>query len=264
MTKLTISLIFAGLIASGSLAMAENTNTVLAVVNGKEITIDQVKYLDRKGTIDFDNLTPQQKKELLESLINQQLVLEQLRKEGFDQADHIVAEVKALTETYIIKQYMVKVALGFDFSEETLKANYEEKYLNKLEQYRIRHILLTTEDEAVVLISELKDGADFLSLAEQQSQDKISAKKGGDLGWLTSEDMVPSFYKTVSALTKGDISLRPTKTQFGWHIIRLDDKHVVTPPAFSEVKKSIRQQLIKEKMNNYFNSLRAKAKIEIK
>lgn len=262
--KLIFFGVFAGILATGSLLMAANTDTVLAIVNGKELTVDQLKHLDRKHTIDFDNIDPQQKKVLTESLIHHHLVLEQAKNEGFDQVDHIVADVKALTEAYIIKQYLVKVALGFDFSEEVLKANYEDKYLNTPEQYKIRHILLATEDESTALILEIKNGADFSRLAEQQSQDKVSSEKGGDLGWLTSEDMVPSFYKTVSELKKGDISLKPTSTQFGWHIIRLDDKRETTPPAFNEVKKNIRQQLIEKKVTDYLNTLRANAKIEIK
>ncbi len=263
-TKLTIPLVFAGLFISGSLSMADNTNTVLAIVNGKEITIDQLKYLDRKGSIDFNNIDPQQKKTMIDSLINHQIVLEQIRSEGFDQTPQIAANVKALTEAYIIRQYLVKIALGFDLSEEALMANYADKYLSKPEQYKIRHILLRTEDETNNLILELKNGADFSSLAEQKSQDKVSAQKGGDLGWLTSEDMVPSFYKTVSELTKGDISLKPTKTPFGWHIIRLDDKNEVTPPSFEEIKESIKQQIIKEQITDYLNALRANAKIELK
>ncbi len=262
--KVALFLCLAGLNASGNVTMASASNPVLAIVNGKEITVNQIKSFSRAGSIDFDNIDPLQKEKLIESSIKHQLLLEKAKNEGFDQTDHMVAAVKVLTESYIVKQFIVQVALSFDISEEVLKNHYKDKYLNLTHQYKVRHILSTTEADSTAIILEINDGTDFSNLAKQKSLDKVSAPKGGDLGWLTQVEMVPSFYITVSELKEGTTSLKPTKTQFGWHAIILDDKREVTPPTFEEVEKSIKQQLIGEKLAEYISDLKDIASIVIK
>jgi len=245
--------------------MADNTKTVLALVNGTEITSEQIEQLPgfRENT-DFAKLKDEQKAQIIVSLINRQLVIEQAKKEGFDQSEQILSTVKDMAETYIAQQYLIKIASAINLSEEVLVAYYEDNFLDQPEQYEIAHILLATKDEVDGVLESLKNGVDFSSLAKTKSKDKVSAEKGGDLGWLASGDMLPSFYKTVSELHRGEVSAQATKTQFGWHIIKLNDKREKTALPYAQVKQRIQQALIEEKIAGYLAGLRQESIIELK
>ncbi len=264
MRLLTISTLFVML--SGAIACnsaygrheAGQSHNVIAIVNGKEITTDQV------NNIDLDLLSPQQKKQLIDSLIIRQLLMEEAVKEGFDKQDRIVAAVRSLTELHIVTQYTAQLAAGFDVNDEVLRSLYDAEYSSSSTQYKISHILLTKEEEGQALIAMLARGDDFTELAKQNSQDMVSAQKGGDLGWLTSEDIAPSLYRDISGLNKGEVSRSPVQSPFGWHILKLEDVRRVNPPKFEDVKRKIRQQLIEKKLRDYLDNLKAKATIEIK
>jgi len=263
--KSTLFLLTAGFIASPFLVLADDPKTVLALVNGTEISSAQIEGLsDINANIDFAALTDEQKSQILVSLINRQLVVEQAKKEGFDQSEQIANAVQAMTETFISQQYLIKVAAGTDLSDEALMVYYEDKYLHQSEQFEIAHILLASEEEANAVLQSLGKGADFSELAKTKSKDRVSAQKGGDLGWLTSGDMTPSFYKTVIDLDQGQTSTHATKTQFGWHVVRLNDKRESALQPFNQVKQSIRQVLVEQKMADYLEDLRNRATIEIR
>jgi peptidyl-prolyl cis-trans isomerase C len=237
---------------------AGRAHDVIAIVNGKEITSDQV------NNIDLDALPPQKKKQLIESLINRQLLMEQAVKEGFDKQEHIVAAVKALAELHIVTQYTAKLAASFNVRDEELKSIYDVKYSSSSTEYKIRHILLATEKEGQALIAMLAKDDDFAQLAQKNSQDMVSAKKGGDLGWLTSKNIVPSLYGEISRLAKGEVSGSPVQSPFGWHVLKLEDIRKVMPPKFEAVKRDLRKQVVEKKLRHYLGNLRAKATIEIK
>jgi len=261
--KSTLLLLTTGFIASPFLVKADDPKTVLAVVNGTEITTAQIEGLSGiNANIDFAALTDEQKSQILVSLVNRQLVVEQAKKEGFDQSEQIANAIQAMTETYISQQYLIKVAAATDLSDEVLMAYYEVEYLHQSDQYEIAHILLASEEEAHAVLQLLGEGADFSELAKTKSKDRVSAQKEGDLGWLTSGDMMPSFYTTVSELNRGETSAQVTKTQFGWHIVRLNDKRESTPQPFNQVRQRIRQVLVEQKMADYLEELRNRATIE--
>ena len=237
---------------------AGQPHNVIAIVNGKEITTDQV------NNIDLDLLSHQQKKKLIDSLIIRQLLMEQAVKEGFDKQERIVAAVKSLAENHIVTQYTAQLAAGFNVSDKALRPLYDAEYSSSSIQYKIRHILLTSEKEGRALIAMLARGDDFTELAKKNSQDMVSAQKGGDLGWLTSENIAPSLYRVISGLNKGKVSRSPVQSPFGWHILKLEDVRRVKPPKFEDVKRKIKQQLIEKKLREYLDHLKAKATIEIK
>ena len=262
--KLVSVIVFAGLFVHSATAVADRVGNVVAVVNGKQITTDTLNIPGAKRKIDFSKIDGKQKKQIIDSLINQHLILEEARMEGFDKSEQMAKALKALSETFIVKQYMAKVALGFDIGDKAVKDFYIAEYSNSPIKYKVLHILLTSEEEAKGLIMQLKKGAGFAALAKEKSRDMVSAQKGGDLGWLTTRDMGPSFAKTVSGLKKSEIVATPTKTQFGWHIIKLDDKREKPAPPFAKVKEKIRQKLLKQKLTDYLANLKSKADIEIK
>jgi peptidyl-prolyl cis-trans isomerase C len=145
-----------------------------------------------------------------------------------------------------------------------LQKRYEErlKAMPTEEEVHARHILVSTEDEAKALIAELKKGAAFDKLAKEKSTDKASGAEGGDLGWFKKSDMVKEFADAAFALKKGELTDNPVKTQFGYHVIKLEDRRQAPPPTFEELQDQIREELARETVTQILDQLRAGAKIE--
>ncbi|MCU7940084.1 MAG: peptidylprolyl isomerase [gamma proteobacterium symbiont of Bathyaustriella thionipta] len=243
--------------------MAEDK--ILATVNGQDVTESQLEIAAAQSKINYKEITPEQKKLLTEALVNRQLVLGEAIKNKYDKDPDITARIKALTDSYIAANYLATVAEKYQSSEDEMMAYYEKNVINNTpREYKARHILVKTEDEAKALIKEIKGGADFSELAKEKSTDTGSATKGGDLGWFTQKDMVASFSKAVAGLKKGELAQAPINSQFGWHVIILDDERATPPPEFTAVKQDIDKILIKIKLNTYLSDLNANAKIELK
>ena len=246
-------------------ATANDSPIVIAVVNGIEITSDAIVGGFGSGSnADFNSLNDDQKSQLIVSLINRQLVLEQAQQEGFDRSKRIQAIVKAITETYVVEQYLIKLAAGFDLGEEAIMRSYSENYSDVPEQYDVSHILFGTAEEAQTALERLANGVDFANLARSESLDSLSAERGGQLGWLNADEMAPSFFNTVASLSEDQVSDRPIRTFSGWHVIRLNSRRNPKRPPLSEVLPQIQQQLIKEQMAAYLEGLREQATIEIR
>jgi peptidyl-prolyl cis-trans isomerase C len=129
------------------------------------------------------------------------------------------------------------------------------------QEVRARHILVPTEKEAQAILDELKRGTDFAELARQKSKDPGAAAEGGDLGYFTKDQMVPEFSEVAFKLNKGELS-DPIKTQFGWHIIRVEDKRSKRPPDFADVKDQVETYVIRRAQTELITKLRQGAKIE--
>jgi peptidyl-prolyl cis-trans isomerase C len=144
-----------------------------------------------------------------------------------------------------------------------MKAEYDKFVAaNSGKEYKARHILVEKEAEAKAIIARLKRGAKFEDIAKKQSKDPGSGANGGDLDWSTPDNYVAEFGQAMTKLNKGQITDAPIKTQFGWHIIRLDDVRTPQLPAFDQVKPQLQQQMTQQKLGKYQEELRAKAKIE--
>ena len=261
--NLVLALACSGLFLASSPLAAEDK--ILATVNGQNVTESQLEIAAAQSKIDFKAITPEQKKLLTEALINRQLVLGEAIKANYNNDPDIKARVKALTDSYIAANYLATIAEKMNSSEDEMKAYYNKNVVpNVPKEYKARHILVKTEDEAKTLIKEIDSGADFSKLAKEKSTDSGSASKGGDLGWFTEQDMVASFSKAIAGLKKGELAKSPVKSQFGWHVIILDDERSAAAPEFSAVKDEINKILIKIKLNQYLTDLNAKAKIQVK
>jgi peptidyl-prolyl cis-trans isomerase C len=149
-------------------------------------------------------------------------------------------------------------------SDADIQTEYNSKYGAPTKEYKASHILVKTEDEANALIAKLKKGADFADLAKKSSTDPGSGKNGGDLGWFPGTQMVPEFTAALQTLEKGKITDKPVKSQFGYHIIKLEDTREAAPPALAEVKPQIENTLKQQKFQKYLEDLRANAKVEFK
>jgi peptidyl-prolyl cis-trans isomerase C len=131
------------------------------------------------------------------------------------------------------------------------------------EEYKARHILTKTEDEAKQVIQKLKAGGDFKALAKEYSTDPTAGPSGGDLGWFSAQQMVAPFSSAVVAMKNGDYSQEPVQTQFGWHVILREESRAKTPPPLEAVKANIQAQMQRNAIENHIETLRTSAKIEM-
>jgi peptidyl-prolyl cis-trans isomerase C len=148
-------------------------------------------------------------------------------------------------------------------SEPAMRKVYDEavKQMSGEQEVRARHILVATEDEAKKVLDELKKGTDFAELAKQKSKDPGAAAEGGDLGYFTKDQMVPEFAQAAFKLEKGQLS-EPVKTQFGWHVIKVEDKRSKPAPAFEQVKEQLETYVTRKAQADYIAKLREGAKID--
>jgi len=245
--------------------------TVLATVNGSTITSAdfdrEVKALPEyiRGMAD----TPQGKKELIDTLVMRELILQQAAKEGLDKGKEIDEKLAELKKRIVVDTYLKKkVETDAKISDEELKKFYDQN-LDKFksgEQVKASHILVKSEQEAKDILAQLKGGASFEELAKAKSAD-TSASKGGDLGWFGKGNMVPAFEKAAFALKEGQLS-GIVKSEFGFHIIKLTGKRAAGTRSFDEVKEQITAALMPSKQQQIFmqlkEDLKKGAKIELK
>jgi peptidyl-prolyl cis-trans isomerase C len=242
-----------------------DASSVVAVVNGEKITKDVwdlwVKMRTR-GSNPGD-LTPEQVTENLDSLIQIYVAGQQARKEGLAGGED-GARIELMKETALADLLSKKFLEGAEPTTEEKRAEYDKQValLPKLE-YRARHILVDDEAKARELIASLDGGASFETLAKDNSSDS-SAQEGGDLGWFVASRMVKPFADAVEALEKGAYTKEPVKSQFGWHVIKLEDTRPLTPPSFEEVEAQIGPLVQQSKFQAYLEELAKTAKIERK
>jgi peptidyl-prolyl cis-trans isomerase C len=166
-------------------------------------------------------------------------------------------------QTILIRELFAEFQKNNPVSDADVKAEFDKFVAtNSGKEYRARHILVETEDQAKSILANLKKGAKFEDLAKKLSKDPGSGAKGGDLDWASPGNFVKEFSQAMVALKKGQTTESAVKTQFGYHIIRLDDVREAQLPKFEDVKPQILQQLQQAKMNAYQQELRAKAKVE--
>jgi peptidyl-prolyl cis-trans isomerase C len=236
----------------------------VATVNGSAITRPEydlfVKDLLQGKQ---QELTADQKNQVLDDLINMQLLADQAEKDGLQNDPDTVAQLHLLHEKVMADAEQQKFVKSFQPSDADLKTEYDTAVaaMDKTE-YKARHILVASKEEGQQIIKKLKGGAKFEELAKTQSTDTGSKNNGGDLGWFTTSRMVKPFADAVVALKKGEITPEPVQTQFGWHVIQLEDTRDKTPPPFDQVKTQLTNQLIRKKLQAYVADLKKNAKIE--
>jgi peptidyl-prolyl cis-trans isomerase C len=244
---------------------AAPADPVVARINGFDIHRSDIEEAAR-------NLPPQARQQpadkIYEALLNQMvgttLVAQAARRAKFqDQPD--TKRKLALIQDQVLAQLYIDQLIQKDITEAKLKAAYE-KYLKTApprEEVNARHILLTNEADAKAVIDQLKKGADFATLAKEKTTDPAGKTSGGDLGWFTKDQMVPEFADAAFKLKKGEFTETPVKTQFGWHVIKVEDRRVAKPPSFEELKPQLSNQLAREFVAQKMNELKTAAKIEL-
>jgi peptidyl-prolyl cis-trans isomerase C len=169
----------------------------------------------------------------------------------------------AFTRNKLLMELLLQQEGKAALTDKAVKAVYDDavKQMSTDQEVRARHILVPTEKEAQAILAELKMGTDFAELARQKSKDPGAAAEGGDLGYFTKDQMVPEFSEVAFKLNKGELS-DPIKTQFGWHIIRVDDKRSKRPPDFAEVKDQVETYVMRRAQTELITKLRQGAKVE--
>ena len=244
-------------------ATVNDTSTVLATVNGSPITeavvvlYEKQLHARRPG-----NPLGQDRRAILEEIINLELARQSGEKQGLDKDVDTQLQIDQQHRAVIATAAIQHELETNPVSDEELKKIYQEQAPSGSE-YKARHILVKEEDAAKTLIVELDNGADFSELAKQHSTGP-SGKSGGELGWFSSEQMVAPFSEAVAAMEKGLYTKQPVKTQFGWHVIMLDDTRDASPPPFEQLKPQLQAFVQKQRVQDYIGKLRQSATIEIK
>lgn len=255
-----ISTLAMGLIAALSFsAWSQN----LAIVNGKPVPSSRVDALKQQVERSGRPVTPEILAQIKEELIAREIFMQEARKRGLDASEDYKAQLELARQSLLIRELFANFQKKNPVTDAEIKAEYDKFVAaNGGKEYRARHILVEKEDEAKALIADLKKGAKFEDLAKKASKDPGSGANGGDLDWANAASYVPEFSNAMVKLEKGQMTDAPVKSQFGFHIIRVDDVREAQLPKLDEVKPQITQQLTQSKLGKFQEDLRSKAKVQ--
>ena len=257
MNKQLLSAALVALLAAP--AFAQN----IAVVNGKPVPSSRVEALKQQVEASGRPVTPEVLDQIKQELIAREVFMQEAKKRGLYAADEYKNQIELARQTILIRSLFADFQKKNPVTEADIQAEYDKFVAaNGGKEYHARHILVETEDQATALIAEIKKGAKFEDLAKKNSKDPGSGANGGDLDWAAAGSYVPEFSGAMTKLEKGQMTDTPVKSQFGFHIIRVDDVREAQLPKLEEVKPQISQQLQQQKLGKFQEDLRAKAKIQ--
>ena len=240
-------------------ALAQN----VAIVNGKPVPMSRVDALAQQLARAGRPVSPEMMGQLKEEVIARELFMQEASRLGLDASEDFKTQMELTRQTILIRELFGMFQKNNPVTDADIQAEYDKfTAANSGKEYRARHILVEKEEQAKAIIASLKRGAKFDDIAKKQSKDPGSGAKGGDLDWAVPGSFVKEFSDAMVKLTKGKITDTPVKSQFGFHVIRLDDVREAQLPKLDDVKQQIGQQLSQQKMMKYQEELRSKAKIE--
>jgi peptidyl-prolyl cis-trans isomerase C len=254
------SLAMASLLAIATTgAVAQN----VAIVNGKAVPKTRLDALATQIERAGRPVTPEMQGQLRDEVIAREIFMQEADKQGLAQTDDFRNQMELARQSILIRELFSEFQKKNPVTDAEMKAEYDKFVAaNSGKEYKARHILVEKEDQAKAILASLKKGGKFEDIAKKQSKDPGSGANGGDLDWANPEGYVPEFSQALVKLNKGQTVDAPVKTQFGWHIIRLDDVRTPQLPPFDQVKPQLQQQMVQQKLGKYQEELRAKAKIE--
>lgn len=233
-----------------------------ATVNGKPIKQSLFDFIVKDALDHGQKVDDNVRDVIISKLISSELVLQEAQKSGMDKKPDFIAKEELTRRELLVNVYIQDYMKNHPVSESDTKAAYE-KFKTELgdKEYSARHILVASEADAKDMITQLNKGGDFSKIAKEKSIDPGSKEKGGDLGWFALGGMVKPFGDAVAKLQKGKTSTDPVQTQFGWHVIKLDDTRELKAPAFDKVKENLQKQLAQRQLEKMLTDLRAKATV---
>lgn len=245
-------------------APAVSATAAIATVNGSPISQARFNFLLQQSQQQGQPDSPEVRKNIREKMIIEEIVAQEAIKKGMDKLADVNTQVDLARQTILIRAYLQDYIKNNPIGDDVLKAEYDKiKSQMGDKEYHARHILVEKEAEAKDIIAKLKKGEKFEKLAEK-SKDPGSKAKGGDLGWAAPANFVPEFSAAMTKLQKGQYTTEAVKSQFGWHIIKLEDSRAMQAPPFDEVKQNLRQRAQQQQVDKMIADLRAKAKVEEK
>lgn len=261
MKKLILPALAAAALLGALVVPAQAQN--LAIVNGKPIPLSRVDALAQQVARSGRQITPEMMEELKKAVIDRELLVQEAQKQGLDGTPEFKAQMEFTRDSLLIRDLVTSYQKNNPITDAEVKAEYDKFVANNAgKEYHAHHILVEKEDEAKAIIAQLKKGAKFEAIAKKQSKDPGSGANGGDLDWAAPGNYVKEFSEAMVKLAKGKYTETPVKTQFGYHIIRLDDVREAQLPKIEEIKPQIAQQLGQQKLMKFQEDLRSKAKIE--
>jgi peptidyl-prolyl cis-trans isomerase C len=242
-------------------ALAQN----IATVNGKPIPKARVDVLLQQAARGGQAVTPEMQGQARDQVVLREIFVQEATKRGMAATKDFADQMELAKQSILIRELFEDFKKKNPVSDAEAQTEYDKfKAQATGTEYRARHILVDKEDDAKALIAQIKAGGSFEELAKKNSKDTGSAKNGGDLDFAKPESYVPEFGGALTKLKKGEMTDTPVKSQFGWHIIRLDDTRDAAFPAFDDVKAQIKQRIEQVKMQGFQEELRAKAKTDYK
>ncbi|HZZ06319.1 peptidylprolyl isomerase [Paraburkholderia sp.] len=240
-------------------AFAQN----IAVVNGTPIPKARADALIDQLVHQGQQNTPQLQMAVREELVNREILMQEALRRGLPNRPDIKAQIAVAQQTVVLRALIEDFVKNNTPTDAEVTARYNSLVKDAGgKEYHLHHILVDNEQQAKDLIAKIKAGASFEDLAKQYSKDPGSGKNGGDLDWSDPKAYVPEFAEAATHLQKGQMTDTPVHTQFGWHVIRVDDVRNITPPPLEQVRPQIVQQIQQEKLQAFEEGLRKNAKIQ--
>ncbi|MCM2340629.1 peptidylprolyl isomerase [Rhodoferax sp.] len=240
-------------------AVAQN----VAIVNGKAVPLTRVDALSQQVARSGRPVTPEIQQQIKDEVIAREIFMQEAKKLSLDTTADFKNQMELARQTILIRELFANYQKTNPVTDADIQAEYDKfAAANGGKEYRASHILVEKEADAKAIIAQLKKGGKFEEIAKKSSKDPGSGAKGGDLDWAPAGNYVAEFATALTTLTKGQLTETPVKSQFGFHIIRLDDVRDAQLPKLEEVKPQVSQQLQQQKLTQYQEDLRKKAKIE--
>ncbi|BCN38367.1 peptidylprolyl isomerase [Alicycliphilus denitrificans] len=254
-----------GLVAAamlGTMALPVAAQNI-AIVNGKAVPKERAEALKQQVERAGRPVTPEMENQIKEEVVAREIFMQEAQKRGLEGTADYKTQMELARQTILIRELFVDFQKNNPVTDAEIQAEYDKFVAaNAGKEYKASHILVAKEDEAKSIIASIKKGAKFEDIAKKQSKDPGSGARGGDLDWANPGSYVPEFTEALVKLEKGKMTQAPVKSQFGWHVIRLDDVRDAQLPKLDEVKPQIAQQLQQQKLAKFQEDLRAKAKVE--
>jgi peptidyl-prolyl cis-trans isomerase C len=262
------ALLAATVTLAAPLAFAQN----VAIVNGKAVPkarvdamIDQIVKAPTQPGQPPQTKTPELEQKVKDEIVLREIFIQEAERLGLQKTNDYKTQMEFARQSILIRALFQDYEKKNPMTDAEAKAEYDKiKAQNGDKEYRARHILVEKEEDAKAILAQLKGGAKFEDLAKKNSKDPGSAENGGDLDWANPGNYVPEFSAALTKLEKGQTTAEPVKSQFGYHIIKLEDVRATQFPPFEEVKEQIKQRANQAKMAKFRDELKAKAKTDYK
>ena len=235
----------------------------VAIVNGKAVPKARLDTLAQQVAKSGRPVTPEMQSQLREEVIAREVFMQEAEKQGLSSSEDYKVQMELARQTVLIRALFADYQKKNPVTDADLKAEYAKfAAANGGKEYKAHHILVEKEADAKAIIASLKKGGKFEDIAKKQSKDAGSGANGGDLDWANPSSYVPEFSEALLKLTKGQLTDTPVKSQFGYHIIRVDDIRTAQLPEFEQLKPQITQQMEQQRLAAFQQGLRDKAKVE--